>query len=295
MSAGSIAERQNTPGALFAARAFRRRYALARGWRGARIGVGLLLGAAGIVLALLESSLGEYVGAAAAAWVFFSRAVAQTYERRLQDAGAIAHEVFDTRVFDLLWNTAKIGAEPAPEDLRNWGRRQDEAEMRDWYPDVRPAQHPVDVLICQRATVTWARQDHATYAQALRWAVGVGLVLTIVLGWALGLELGEYLLRLGLPVLPLALDVLDVATANADVGHSKVRVEREASALYTRAKAVGQPPSTEDCRQLQDEIYATRRLPGVPNFFYRLTHAGRQQNMEDVAATQVQELPGGLR
>lgn len=130
MSAGSIPERQNTPEALCAARAFRRRYALARRWRAARIGVGLLLGAAGIVLALLESSLGEYVGAGAAAWVFFSRTVAQTYERGLQDAGATAQEVFDSRVFDLPWNTAKLGADPAPEDLRNWGRRQDEEEIR---------------------------------------------------------------------------------------------------------------------------------------------------------------------
>jgi hypothetical protein len=195
----------------------------------------------------------------------------------------------------LPWNAAKAGPAPAPEDLCNWGERQAETEVRDWYPDVRPVQHPLDVLLCQRASVTWARQDHGTYAQVLRWGVGVTLVLTVALGLILGLDLSEYLLRLGVPVLPAALDVLDIATANAALAGSRGRLQLEADGLYERARDAGLPPSVHECRGLQDEIYATRRVLGVPDWFYRLTRERRQRNMQDVASEQVQRLPAALR
>lgn len=295
MTATSITERQNAPEALRAAKAFRRRYALARRWRSLRLGVGLVLGTVGVLLALLEPSTGEYVAAFAAAWIVFSRTVLLGQERREQDAGALAQEVFDIEVFGLPWNAAKVGPTPAPEDLCNWGERQGETEVRDWYPDVGTVQHPVDVLLCQRASVTWARQDHGTYAQVLRWSVGVALVLTVMLGLLLGLDLGDYLLRLGLPVLPAALDVLDIATANAELARSRGRLQREADSLYVRARDTHQPPSVHDCRGLQDEIYATRRVPGVPDWFYRLTRERRQRNMQDVAREHAQRLPAVLR
>jgi hypothetical protein len=295
MTDASIAERQNQPTALRAARAFRRRYALARRWRALRLGVGLVLGTVGVLLALIEPSTSDYVAAFAAAWIVFSRTVLLAQERRAQDAGALAQEVFDVHVFDLPWNTAKAGPRPAPEDLCNWSEHQAETEVRDWYPDVRPAQHALDALLCQRASVTWARQDHGTYAEVLRWGVGVALVLTVALGLILGLELDEYLLRLGLPVLPAALDVLDIATANAALASSRGRLQLEADSLYERARDAGQPPSVHDCRGLQDEIYATRRVIGVPDWFYRLTRKRRQRNMQDVAREQVQRLPATLR
>jgi hypothetical protein len=295
VTATSIAERQNQPAALRAARAFRRRYAIARRWRALRLGVGLALGTVGVLLALLEPSTGEYVAALAAAWIVFSRTVLLAQERREQDAGALAQEVFDVEVFDLPWNAAKAGPAPAPEDLCNWGERQAESEVRDWYPDVGPVQHPLDVLLCQRASLTWARQDHGTYAHVLRWGVGVALLLTVVLGLILGLELGEYLLRLGLPVLPAALDILDIATANAALARSRGQLQLETDSLYARARDAGQPPSMHDCRVLQNEIYATRRVIGVPDWFYRLTRERRQRNMQDVAREQAQRLPATLR
>lgn len=242
-----------------------------------------------------EPSTSDYVAAFAAAWVVFSRTVLLGQERREQDAGALAQEVFDVDVFGLPWNAAKAGPAPAPEDLCNWGERQAETEVRDWYPDVRPVQYPLDVLLCQRASVTWARQDHATYAQILRSCVGVALVLTVALGLILGLDLSEYLLRLGLPVLPAALDVLDIASANTGLARSRGQLQLEADSLYARARETGRPPSMHQCRGLQDEIHATRRVLGVPNSFYRLTRERRQRNMQDVAREQAQRLPAVLR
>jgi len=295
MSASTIFQRQNEPEALLFARAFRRRYTVARRWRLARLGVSTVLGTVGVVLALLEPSTGEYVSAAAAAWLLFGRVVLDIYEQRLRRDGAQAQELFDTHVLDLPWSSGTVGPRPIGEDVRNWARRQSDTDLRDWYADTQTAQHPVDALICQRSTITWARQDHANYAQFLRWAAGGIFFFTLVLGLALELTLSDYLLRLGLPMLPALLDIADIARANSQVAQSKTRLESQATSLLERAETTGTPPTVGDCRQLQDGIYTTRLLPGVPNWMYWFTRKDRQQNMESVARAQVQRLPTALR
>jgi hypothetical protein len=290
----SISERQNSAAALLVARAFRRRYVVARRWRMLRIGVGVLVGTVGILLALFERSTSDYVAAFAAAWIVFGRTVLAGKEQRERRCGAVTQECFDTDVFELPWSTSVVGPPPEPEDVRNWARREAVGDLRNWYPDPRPAQHPVDVLLCQRSIITWARQDHATYAEVLRWAVGVGLVATLVLAVLLDLSVGEYLLRLGVPVLPAALDVLDVAKGNSDLAAAKQRLEAQAGALLARARDDAIPPSVAECRDLQNGIFATRLLPGVPGWLYRFTRTGRQTNMEETVRAQVQSLPALL-
>jgi hypothetical protein len=291
----TVSHRQNQPDALLLARAFRRRYALARSWRLLRLGISLLIGTAGVLLALAEPSTGEYISAVAAAWLLLGRTVLDSYEQRHRREGAIAHELFDTRVLGLPWSSSTAGDPPIDEDVRNWAHGRSEDGLRDWYADTGSAEPPVDTLICQRSTITWARQDHTTYAQYLRWSAGVVLVGTALLGLVLDLSLGEYLLRLGLPMLPAVLDVLDIAKANAQVAQTKARLERLASSLLHEAQAAGIPPTVAECRQLQDGIFATRLLPGAPDWLYRVTRARRQDNMEGVVAEQVQALPASLR
>lgn len=295
MTGTSIYERQNQPPALIAARAFRRRYAIARRWRLLRVGVGLALGSLGILVALLWDSSSDYVAAAAAGWLVFGRAILEAQESRERRHGVAAQERFDTYVFGLPWSSSVAGPQPAPEDLRDWGRKQSEDGLRDWYANARPAQHPTDVLLCQRSVITWARQDNTTYAHLLRWAVGVWLVLTLVLGVALDLSLGEYLLRLGIPALPAALDVLEIAKGSSKVAELKARLERDADALLSAAQASAIPPSVAQCRDLQNGIYASRLLPGVPDWMYKLTRDQRQGNMEHAVRSQVDSLPAALR
>jgi hypothetical protein len=291
----AIRRRQNGTPALRAARAFRRRYGLARRWRMARFTGSAAIGIAGIVLALFgPDSSAEYIGAIGAAWLLGSRIVMRPNERRLQAEGALAQEVFDTEVFDLPWNRARAGRLPAVEDIRNWGRHQGVEGLHDWYPDTAGAHHPVDALICQRAIVTWARQDHQTYARLLRGVAAVIGVAIIVLALGLGLTLGEFLLRLGLPYLPLAFEMLDVADQNSRLAELKLRLEEDADALFAEAVA-GRSPTPEACRQLQDEIFVSRRGVGIPNWFYRVTRTERQENMEQVAAEMVAALPHSLK
>jgi len=295
VTASSIFERQNGATALRAACAFRRRYVLAKRWRALRLVVAALLGTGGVVLALLQPATADYVAATAAGWIVVSRVFIEPQERREQEQGALAQEAFDVEVLELPWNATAAGPRPEPEDLRNWGHRCSPDGVRNWYADTRPARAPVDALICQRSSLTWARQDHQTYARVLRaGAVGTWVV-SIVIAVVLQLSVGEYLLRLGLPILPALLDVWDIATANETLGRRRASIAGEANRLYTRAREAGVPPSVHDCRRLQDEIFSSRRVMQVPEWFYRLTRERRQQNMAEVVHEQVEELPRALQ
>jgi hypothetical protein len=208
VTAGSIFERQNRATALRAACAFRRRYVLAKRWRALRLVVAAVLGTGGVLLALLEPSTADYVAASAAGWIVVGRVFLEPQERREQEHGALAQEAFDVEVLGLPWNATTAGPKPEPEDLRNWGHRCSPDVVRNWYSDARPAGHPVDTLICQRSSLTWARQDHQTYARVLRAGAIAAWVASLVIAVVLKLSVGEYLLRLGLPILPALLDVM---------------------------------------------------------------------------------------
>ena len=160
MTAISPYVRQNDPDALILVRAFRRRYTIAGRWRSVRVLTAFVIGTVGVLVALRYPSTADYISALAASWIVFSRIVLEPNESRERRYGTIAQELFDTKVFNLPWSRSVTGAKPAYEDILNWGRKQTEEGLRDWYPDTRPARHPTDVMLCQRATITWARQDH---------------------------------------------------------------------------------------------------------------------------------------
>ena len=73
---------------------------------------------------------------------------------------------------------------------------------------------------------------------------------TVILGVALNLTLGEYLLRLGVPVLPAGLDVLDIAGGKLRaLASKKVQLEAEVkSDELTRVQSTGEPPKARACR-----------------------------------------------
>jgi hypothetical protein len=295
MTDASPYRRQNEPLALSAARAFRRRYTISGRWRSLRVTVGFVIGTLGVLAALIFPATADYISAAAAAWIVTSRALLQPAEHRERQRAASAQELFDTTVFSLPWIRSVTGVPPAVQDIRTWGRHQNEDGLRDWYPDTRPSQHPADVLLCQRWTITWARQDHALYARVLRAGVLAAFTVTLIIGVLLNLSLGAYLLRLGVPILPAGLDVLDMATGNAELAVDKAHLESEANDLLARCVDTKELPDLRACRDLQNGIYATRLKPGVPQWIYRLTRADREDDMNAAAQMEVEALPQALK
>jgi hypothetical protein len=81
---------------------------------------------------------------------------------------------------------------------------------------------------------------------------------------------------------------------NDQLATSRGRLEREARRILDEAISLGTLPSVLECRKLQDELDSSRRLPGVPGWFYVLTRRRRQGNMGSAARSQIDALPSDL-
>lgn len=283
----SIFQRQSTPEALGYTRAFRRRYNSARCWRRVRVGVAVLLGTAGVLLALMEPATNEYVAALAAAWLVVGRLWLEPVERKERRCGAIAQKVFDTNVFKLPWSSGLVGDRPAPEDVLNWGRDEDQDGLSDWYSDTGSARHPVDVLISQRSILTWARQDHQEHAMLLKMGVAIAFAVTVVVGLALQLSMGEYLLRLGFPVLPGVAGHLRHRHRPSAGGQGKGAPREDCQPTARSGHHAGAVAHGGRVPSSAGRIYSTRLQPGVPNYMYKRNRPDREQNMDQVVADQV--------
>lgn len=285
----SVAERQNTDDALLFLAATQRRYALARRWRSVRIDVALLFAVAGPVVAHAADEATAYVAAAAAVWTLVSR-VLTAAEAHARGQAVRAQERFDTYVFGLEWNSGSLGSMPSREDLCDWAQEQRSAS-RDWYPPVAArAPSPIDVLLCQRSSVNWSRRDHQVMRLLALVVPAVLLVGSLAYAAGSDLSLGDYLLQWGLPLLPGALDVIDVAVGNHQLVSRKQQLEEQIDGLLERFRAGVDPARLADCRAVQDRVVETRLLPGVPGWWYRLTREKRERAMLDAAEGYMRDL-----
>lgn len=292
----SISAVQNQARAIDIAAAFGRRYDLAQRWRGLLICVTIALPVLGSILVFADSDLAVALGAISGTWSVLGRFGIGTIESRLRRDGARAQECFDCLLFHMTWNPAISGPKPAPEELHDWAGKRERDDRYDWYPDVSAAVWPMDVLVCQRASVVWGRRNHTHYAYI---AAGLAIALfliTAVVGLLTDLTFSEYLVSLGLPALPAFLVAGDFYSQHQQQALLKSQLEEAAEEAWEQAITSEIPVSIDHCRELQDTIFESRAkgVP-IPKWYYKLRLNRDEPAMREAARTKIEELPPALR
>lgn len=288
----SLDLRQNDDNATLYARAMGCRYARAKQWRGLRIYVAIGMGLAGPLVGLLAENASPYLGAAAGLWALVGRGLAMV-ERHYRRQGQQAQECFDTHVFELPWNSA-LARRPSREDLIDWASTN-QTKSVDWYPpEVARLPRPLDALLCQRASANWARRDHERYRVLVAGVGVVMLVISVIIGVLAGMSLGEYLIKLALPLLPALLEIIEIADQNAQLAVAKSNIETRIDELIATAAATGQVPSEQSSRAAQDELFATRGVAAVPEWWYSRTRDRREAAMVEAAEACTESLLAAL-
>jgi hypothetical protein len=287
LTSGRIADRQNSPEMLTLLKAFSWHYKRAKLWHLLRILGSLVFASLAPVVTFWLPGASDIVGAAAAFWVVVGRTVLVLFEQRNQRMGTTIHEEFDTELFGLAWNPGVAGKKVSPEEVADAARHVHDVErLRDWYAPAGDVPWPLDVLLCQRSSAVWGRRSHFQYGFTV---LGIGLVWSvagIVMGIAAHLSLGEYLVKIFLPSQPAFVDVVDLWRNHWQQSRAKGRIEEHADELWGRACAAGVAPSSDDCRQVQDETYRLRlHGPQVAEWFYRLRRGSDQKAMEAAVAS----------
>ncbi len=292
----SISAIQNRARSIGIATAFGRRYELAQRWRGLLVGMALALPLVGSVLVFADSELAVAVGAIAGAWSVLGRFGVSTVESDLRRDGARAQECFDCLLFKMEWSPAIAGLKPAPEEIHDWAGKRGSDDRHNWYPDTSAAIWPMDVLICQRASIVWGRRNHDRYAYIAAGLAAALFLLTVVVGILADLTLSEYLVRLGLPALPAFLVASDFYSQHQEQALLKSQLEQAAEEAWQQAVADEIPISIDRCRELQDAIFESRAkgVP-IPKWYYKLRLHRDEPAMREAAATKIGELPIALR
>lgn len=268
-----IAERQNQPAHMQRLLAYSHLYAVAQRSRRARAFGTLLLAAVAPIVVIFLPSASDLLAAISAGWLVLGRTVLAWLEEHAVLEAVRVHELYDTRLFRIPWNSAIAGREPTPEDVADAAAHiTDDAPYRDWYSiDLGATPWPADVLLCQRQSMIWSRSDHRAYGRTILITGLLWFIIGIAVGLAKDLSLAEYLIKIFLPSSPALLDSTELARAHWQHATKRKQAEQDIQDLWDAHRTAPETLDPADCRRIQDAAYLLRRDgPRVPSFFYKL-------------------------
>jgi hypothetical protein len=190
--------------------------------------------------------------------------------KTIRRAAAI-QEQFDVALFKLPWNGVLVGNMLSPELIISADNSLtgDRENLKGWYADTSNVAYPLDVLLCQRASLVWDWRLRRHYAWGIAILTTLLFGLGVILAVATNLALLDYLLVFLIPSLAALLKGIEVVRAHFRIAGEKERIERAISVLWEAGLQDATSVSREECRHIQDCIYVLRRKsPLVPDQWY---------------------------
>lgn len=282
-SGADIATRQDEREHRNRLRAYSRLYRVGQRYRHARAAGAVALAATPLLTWHLPDAA-DIVAAAAGLWLILSRGLLAWLEGRRVESAVNVQEYYDTQLFRLPWNTALAGSEPLPDDIVDAARKMnDNTDFDRWYrTDLNGVPWPADAFLCQRESAVWSRADHRGYGATLLWLAGILFAGTVVLGTVLQVQLGEYLIKLGLPITPALLDAVELGRIHLRFAGRREALVRDLTDVWKAYKHVRADLPVSECRRLQDEAYRLRRdAPRVPRWYYKLRRSARHATTQE--------------
>jgi hypothetical protein len=235
------------------------------------------------MISLFIPATTDLVAAISAGWLVLGRTLLTVMEQRSTHDAVRVHEMYDTSLFHLPWNAALAGRRPSPDDVAAAARHiKDDTDYRNWYSvDLGNTPWPADVLLCQRQSMVWSRQDHRAYGSTILIAGITWFLIGAIIALVRDLSLANYLIKIFLPSAPAFLDSVDLARQHYQRAGSRQQVEDKINDLWEAHKTQPDTLPVAACREIQDAAYLLRRDgPGVPQLFYKLRRKSSEANTQ---------------
>lgn len=269
-------------------------YSVAKRWHFIRVVGTLVFALAAPVITFWLPGVAALVAALAALWVLAGRTFLGKAEDKEKGFGVTAQEQFDTEVFGLPWHEALTGRPLAREDIIDASDHitgKARAKKKNWYPDTTKAPWPLNVVLCQRASATWSRRSHQSYANFLTAAAWTWFIGGIVMGVIAHVSLADYLIMLFLPSQPAFLDAMEFIRSHQAAGEQRAQVEARADALWEKGAANANLVTVASCREVQDDNYRLRRhSPQSPDWYYWLRRDRNEHAMRRATEHKISQL-----
>ncbi|MGW2303947.1 S-4TM family putative pore-forming effector [Streptomyces sp. NPDC001809] len=247
------------------------------------------------VSTLLLPDTGVYLAVTAALWLVVARIHLKSREKSQRAKATAYQELYDTRLFDLPWDTVLVGdRQRVQQEVAAAAPRTRSDRDYQWYENVPAVSWPLDALACQAQNLLWGRKNHQGYARFLTGLLIALITLALLQAYLMDLSLADFALHLFAPLAPAFLDLAELPQAHRAARKNKNELEHTVQTLISN-HLTGRPVTRGDCRSVQDKIFELRNNdPTVPTWFHtiRRSTASRHnaQAMEDLETT-VNALP----
>ncbi|MEU0172305.1 S-4TM family putative pore-forming effector [Streptomyces massasporeus] len=236
-----------------------------------------------IIVAVAVPDIRVVVGATGGSIAFLWSIISSDREKRRRREASFIQEEFDTQVFGLPWNDFAAD-HPSPTLITEAATRYRGNRTKDWYPNTRNVDRPLDVLICQRSNLGWGASMHRFYAACLTGAlillVALGLTVTLVAR----LSTPQALTAVCVPLLGPAREIIEMIRSNRESSETKAKTESKVLSLWNQGVRGTLAVSIDDCRSVQDRILSIRQSNAhIPDWLDRLRRTKNESLMQQSA------------
>lgn len=292
-----IPQRQNQPEFIDRIAASTRAYEIVESIGKLQTGLALVAAVAG--------PLTRYAYPAASGWAaFFAIGVVvfnvflERCESKYRTLGAKIQEVFDTSLLDLPWNHHRCQSPPDHEKMNglaaSYKKKQSLDSLIDWYPvEAGSVSLEFGRFVCQRANMWWDMELRRKFAAIFYGGTALIIIAVVAVALTTNWTVSEVIVSLALPVLPLAVKLVQQGLKHSDSAKVSDRAKALLESIWHKALADGTDPGglREDARRLQDELFDRRRSsPKVPQRFYNRYRASFERDMQAGAKEMVKQV-----
>lgn len=203
----------------------------------------------------------------------------------MRTTAAKIQELFDCKVYGLLWNKFTAGSQPEKADIKNSADQYKPIAglpLKDWYDiDLEGLSQEQAIILCQEINLYYDGQLRENFKQQSIWGLAVLAILTLLISFAKGLTVLGLFKDLIAPLLPAIILTIKIFIENAKSIKASSELKKTVNAIR-QSDAI---PTFDQLRQIQDKIYCSRKDSAlVPEWFYNKKRTGLEQDMKATAA-----------
>lgn len=205
--------------------------------------------------------------------------------------GANIQEQFDTKIFNLPWDSFLVGDKVDTHRIIELSRNYKKDDLKDWYSkEIKPdIEERVAILICQNINLTWDSSLRKRFINYFTIFTITYCFIFLIIIFCKNLGFQEST-NLFLPVFPyLLFAVINISNQNEILLKKKIVKDKIRDCLE-KYKQYSQQPSIEELRSIQNLIYNERSKPEkIPNWFYRRYKENMESTLDECVISLIQE------
>lgn len=263
-----IKERQNTPENIICLRGQRQAYKQAKNFYMCRMFLSIVWPIIAVILYFIFENKFSNAVIVVSSLILLVTFIIEYYEKAYSKTGANIQESFDTKVFNLKWNSHLVGEKVSKEDIVLLANKEktEESKLKDWYTGIDTENEAEYTLKAQRMNTAWSIKQKEKFGRFLFLSGILIFISLVIIGCYHGFKLYDFLIMLFFPTISLFIYLFKGWFDFLQQVNELKRITKSIDHLLSKQTKV----TKQELRSIQDSIYIHGRVPNniVPDVLY---------------------------